>query len=203
MNTRIASLVLAASAPAALAFQPSGGNASVRPSLALQMSLRDIASFTDGGRMMGDFEAFDRNGAFSRSPQGGMYGRGGGGMMGPDRMYTRDGFDPFSAYGNSFGMSQSGRHASSRQYDMMYGGPDMMMMGGGPGMNSVRHDNTMGGFDYSSRVREYGAPRPFDYDMGMGGFDGPMGGGMDFDQGYGRGGGYGGFDDRDMSRLGP
>ena len=209
MKTILATIALAAPA---VAFQSPAAK-TTRPSVAAQMSLRDIASYPDDMKMMSEFEAFDRNGALSRSPMGGMGGRpdmmyqggGGGGGYNPnpfsrrdnDRMYTRDGFDPYSAYGNSFGMSQSDRRGGGRGGGPMdyYGGGPMMM---GGGMNGVKADNTMGGFSYSSRNREYGMPpmggMPFEYEQGMmggGGFDGPMGD-MGYDQGYG--GGYGGFD---------
>lgn len=266
MNTLATTVVLALATPALAFQQPSP--ASPRTSVAALNSLRDMAAFPDDMKMMSEFEAFDRNGAFSRSPQGGMggrpdmmYGNGqqgmqggmqgqgmqGGGMGGNpnpfsrrgggnDRMYTRDGFDPFSAYGSSFGMSQSdnrrgappGGGGGMEYFGGPGGGPDMRMMGGGMngGMNGVKADNTMGGFSYSSRNREYGyggpgggggpygEGMPFDgFEEGMGGgFDGPMGGpmgggmeqGMGYEQQQGppMGGGYGGFDG-DMSRLGP
>lgn len=184
------SMIALALAPAALAFQPSPPK-TARPTVALQNTLRDMASYPDNNanqqRMMGDFEAFDRNGAFSRSPRGGMNGRmdmmygggggrgGGGGSMSmggpPDRMYTRDGFDPYSAFGTSFGMSQSDRRGGGgygpRGMDY-YGEPGGMMMGGNDGrsimmggeMNGVHNDNTIAGFSYSSRVRERGGPGP-------------------------------------------
>jgi hypothetical protein len=147
-----------------------------------------------------------------------MYNEGGYGggynpnpfsRRGNDRMYTRDGFDPYSAYGNSFGMSQSDNRRRNGGGGMDFFPPDMMGGGAMMGrreMNGVRNDNTMGGFSYSSRVREYGAGRPYDFDMEMmgGGFDGPPPmGGMEYEQG-GFGGGYGGFeDDMDMNRLMP
>jgi len=266
MTTRLATLALALAAPA-VAFQ-SPATKTFRPSVAAQMSLRDIASYSDDMKMMSEYEAFDRNGALSRSQMGGMGGRpemggrpdmmyqgqggggggrpdmmyqgqGGGGGQNPnpfsrrgndnDRMYTRDGFDPYSAYGNSMGMSQSDRRGGGRggmggpPMDYYGGGPDMVMGGGGMNVNGVKADNTMGGFSYSSRNREYenmnmgggppmggegmmggmGGGMPYEYEQGMmggGGFDGPMGG-MDYDQG-GYGGGYGGFDG-DMSQMGP
>lgn len=105
-----------------------------------------------------------------------------------------------------------------------------MMMGGGGGgsgmrRNGVKADNTMGGFNYSSRNREYAdgfgagpngpmmyGPSPFEYEQGMmggggggfeGGFEGGPMGGMDFEQGYPQQGGeYGGFEG-DMSRMAP
>lgn len=214
MNSCVTSLVLALASPA-LAFQPS--TLSNRPSVALRNTLRDMASYTDGPKFMSEFEQFDRNGAFSRSPQGGMDGRREmmqGQRGNPnDRMFTQDGFDPYSAYGNQFGMNQSdnrrgGGSATGPQGMGYYGEPGMM--GGGRGMNGVHDDNTLGGFSYSSRVREqgrvreqqrgmeHGGPPPFyDYQGGGGGMDsgfdprfagGPMmGGGMEFEQ---QGGGY-------------
>ena len=245
MNSLIA-LALALTAPAATAFQSSAPP--TRPSSTLQNALRDMASYPDDMKMMGDFEAFDRNGAFSRSPQGGMNGRPDRMMPGDERhemmmggpngysrrqggdfverMYTQDGFDPYSAFSQNFGMSQSDRRGGGgvgpRDEYMGMGGPPppgMMGPGGmGGGPNNVRADNTMGGFSYSSRVRDYGGPYgdmggdmmmggPQDGGMMMGpqgmggpqgGFDGPMGmgGGMEYDQGYGPmggGGGYGGL----------
>lgn len=200
----ISSLVLALSAPAAMAFAPS--TTSTRQSTAVQNSLRDMAAYPDEMKMMGEFEQFDRNGAFSRSPQGGMQGgmqgdmqggmnggsnmrgmNGGRDMSGMHRM--RDGFDPYSAYGNSYGMSQSDhRHGgppSQPPRGMMMDfemGPEMMM--GGGGMNGVRDTNTMGGFEYDSRSTRRGGG-------GMGGPPGMMGGPEFFDQGMGMGGGMG------------
>mmetsp|Transcript_24097 Transcript_24097/g.43219 ORF Transcript_24097/g.43219 Transcript_24097/m.43219 type:complete len:266 (-) Transcript_24097:267-1064(-) len=265
MNSCITTLVLALASPA-MAFQPSP-TTSTRPTTILQNALRDMASYPDGQRQMSEFESFDRNGAFSRSPQGGMGGRpdmmygeqqgmmgggGGGGNPNPfsrrggsggnDRMYTRDGFDPYSAYGNSFGASQSENRRGGGGYGgfdggmnmgqqgmMGGGGGGMMGGGGGGGMNGVHADNTLGGFSYSSRVREqnhnggreYGGGQGYEYEGMGGGFDGPMmGGGMDYEQqgyqqqggyeqqGYpgqnGGGGGYGGFEGgMDMGRMGP
>lgn len=294
MNSLASLVALALTAPA-VAFQPSNPASARQSAVAHQMALRDIASYPDDMKMMSEFEAFDRNGAFSRSPQGGQGGRSdmnmyqggsgermmgpgpdmyqgqgqgqgqGGGMMSPnpfsrrgqgqsDRMYTRDGFDPYSAYGESHGMSQSDRRdprgmggnngggmsqSAGRGPQGMgggqqgfYGGPDMMMGGGGGGrpmggggrMNGVKADNTMGGFSYSSRNREYadgygagpmmyGPPQSqFEYEQGMmGGYEGPMGGmggmeGMEYEQGYPMGGDYGGYDgdmSDDMSRMAP
>ena len=132
-------LVALAAAPSALAFQTSSSSSSSSsPATALQNALRDMAAYPDDMKMMSEFEAFDRNGAFSRSPQ--QQGGGGrqdmmyggppppGGMMGgnPNPFSRRggggggrslDGFDPHSAYGNSFGMSQS----DGRGGDMMHG----------------------------------------------------------------------------------
>jgi hypothetical protein len=248
----VASLLLLAlaSPPApAHAFQsPNKSIAAPSSATSLRNALRDMAAFPDDMKMMSEFEAFDRNGAFSRSPQqgggyGGMMG-GGGNANGPFAHRGRgerggrslDGFDPHSAYGDSYGMSHGdvmrGGGGGGMDYGMdYYGPPDMMMMmgrGGGMGMgmmnNNVRDTNTMGGFSYSSRVRDYAG---YDRGMGgggggMGGFDGPMmmGGGFDgpmmgggemeydpmYDQqqqqrGGGYGGGYGGLGD--MSRMGP
>lgn len=226
--TSIASLALAA-APA-LAFQTCPSRP--RPPLALRNSLRDMASFPDDMKMMSEFEAFDRNGAFSRSPRGrpggnlDPYGSGGQGQGqgggGGGRMYTMDGFDPYSAYSQGFGGG---------------GGPPPGAPAGGPRgfVNGVKADNTMGGFAYSSRGTDYGygggpyggGPYGYDFDGGemMGEEGGAMyrggqpqggamyGGGpppemMGMDYGYGRdfpeeeGGGYGGFDG-DLSRMGP
>ena len=228
----ISSLVIALSAPAAMAFAPSS---TTRQSTTLQNTLRDIASFQDDMKMMNEFEVFDRNGAFSRSPQGGMGGRpdmfgmgqremqmgGGNPFARGDRMYTQDGFDPYSAYGNSFGMSQSdnrrgpGGPRGQRMGEYYGGGPGMMM--GPGGMNGVRNTDTMNGFEYDSRTSrrgpggQMGGPMGgeyFDQGMGgMGGFDGPMDMGMG-----GPGMEYGGYDGQfeggqdmrgDMSRLGP
>ena len=198
MNRLVAAL-LALAAPAS-AFVPSAATAPAKTT-ALSNNLRDMAAYPDQERQMGDFAAFDRNGAFSRSPRG---------DMGGDRMYTQDGFDPYSAYGGNFGGSPS----EQRRMGGMQGGMGMgPMMGGGygepmmGGMNGARADNTMGGFNYSSRVRGYGAGRPFemDFEMGPEGM-GPMGPGgmMDYDEGYGPQGGYGGFEGGDqMSRMGP
>jgi len=207
MKSSISSLVLALSAPSAMAFAPSSSSSSTRQSTAVQNTLRDMASYPDEMKMMDEFEQFDRNGAFSRSPQGGMGGRpgmmGGMGMEGQrnmqmqggnpnpfarggnDRMYTQDGFDPYSAYGNSFGMSQSDNRRGGpgpRGGNMMGGG----MYGGGPEMiNGVRTTDTMGGFEYDSRTRSR--------DGGLGAPPGMPMGGEYFDQG-GMGYGMGGFD---------
>jgi hypothetical protein len=279
MNYIAASLLVALAAPTSMAFQSPAPRST---STSLHNALRDMAAFPDDMKMMSEFEAFDRNGAFSRSPQqvqyqqqgggggggGGGYGppppgmmgggggnpnpfarRGGGGGGGGIGGRSLDGFDPHSAFGNNYGMSQSDMMmrgppppGMGMDYGMdYYGPPDMQMMmmmggprggggggrmGGGGGMmnNGVRDTNTMGGFSYSSRVRDYAG-----YDQGMGGgyeggpmmmggggggYDGPMmgggggGGEMEYDQMYDqqqqqqRGGGYGGFGG-DMSRMGP
>lgn len=235
MNANLVSVVLALAAAPATAFQPSAAG---RQASAISANLRDMVSYHDERMDMGmmpeqhQFESFDPNGSYSRSPQGGMGGRpgmmhgggqgGGGGYGGPDRMYTQDGFDPFSAYGNSHGMSRSDRRGPGPR-----GGMDPyangMQMRGGPG-NRVKADDTMGGFAYSSRHTDYGyggmGPSEYEYfgdggiDDMMGGFEqgpGPMmGGGMDMDYGHGYprqdqmgGGGYGGFDGPDMGQMGP
>jgi len=205
----VTSLVLALASPA-LAFQPS--TLSNRPSVALRNTLRDMASYPDSQKFMSEFEQFDRSGAFSSSPQGGMDGRpdmmhgNGGGRGGPggnpnpfarrsnpnDRMYTQDGFDPYSAYGSQFGMSQSDNRrgsggASGPQGMEYYGEPGMM--GGGGGMNGVHNDNTLDGFSYSSRVREQGSVRQQQGRMEYGGGPPSM-----YD--YQDGGMDGGFDPR-------
>lgn len=218
MKSHVSSLAVALAAPA-LAFQPPPTRTPLtRPSLPLCNTLRDMASYPDGSQAMSEFDAFDRHGAFSRSPRGGVEGRPQAMYGGRDRMYTQDGFDPYSAYGGQFGVSQSDRAPGA-------------MLGGGA--NGVHNDNTLEGFAYSSRVREhgqgrvprrteYGGPPFHEYPGGMeGGFDprfagGPMMmggmemGGMEYEpQGggyYPEGlGGFGGFDggDVDHSRLGP
>mmetsp|Transcript_16884 Transcript_16884/g.29061 ORF Transcript_16884/g.29061 Transcript_16884/m.29061 type:complete len:252 (+) Transcript_16884:97-852(+) len=213
------SMIALALAPAALAFQPSTG--SDRPSVALQNTLRDMASYPDNNanqqRMMGDFEAFDRNGAFSRSPRGGMNGRpemmyggdgggygggggnpnpfsrrGGGGMGGADRMYTQDGFDPYSAFGTSFGMSQSDRRVRGGGYEGPRGGMDyygdMMMMGGGTDGRSMMMGGEMNGVHNDNTIAGFSYSSRVRERMGeRGGPGGPPMMG-------GGGGGYGEYD---------
>lgn len=214
MNSCLTSLVLVLATPA-LAFQPSPAS-DARPSVALRNTLRDMASYPDDQRMMSDLEAFDRNGAFSRSPPGGMAGRPetmyGAGMGNPNpfarrgggpsgRVYTRDGFDPYSAYGTSFGPGPRGLDYYA-ELGMMGGGGRGM---GGGGMNGVHDDNTIQGFSYSSRVREMGPAYDPGYDFEMGGgFEEPIwGGGMEEFHGPNGGRGYGGFDGEMDMGLGP
>jgi len=145
MNSCITSLVLALASPA-LAFQPS--NASTRPSVALQNTLRDMASYPDGQqgqRMMNDLEGFDRNGAFSGSPQGGMGGR-------PDMMSQQGGMggrpDMMSQQG-----SMGGRPDMMSQQGGMGGRPEMMSQQGGMG--------GMYGGEYGGGGGGGGNPNPF------------------------------------------
>mmetsp|Transcript_3615 Transcript_3615/g.7911 ORF Transcript_3615/g.7911 Transcript_3615/m.7911 type:complete len:280 (-) Transcript_3615:373-1212(-) len=176
MNSCITSLVLALASPA-LAFQPS--NASTRPSVALHNTLRDMASYPDaqqGQRMMNDLEAFDRNGAFSRSPQGGMGGR-------PDMMSQQGGMG-----GRPDMMSQQGMMPQQGGMGGMYGGE----YGGGGNPNPfARRGNpndrmyTQDGFDpYSAYGTSFGTSQsdrrsrgPGPQGMGYYGEPGMMGGG--------------------------
>lgn len=170
MQSILSAILLAALvAPSAiLAFQSSASTSSSSATTALRNALRDMAAYPDDSKMMSEFEAFDRNGAFSRSPS--MQGGGGGGgqmlqgqgvgMMGGGPFAHRqppppmgrggggrslDGFDPHSAYGNSYGMSQS----ENRRGDVM-----MMREQGGMG----------GGMDYGM---DYFGPPPPDMMMMM------------------------------------
>eukprot|EP00578_Thalassiosira_sp_NH16_P004233 CAMPEP_0181130088 /NCGR_PEP_ID=MMETSP1071-20121207/29669_1 /TAXON_ID=35127 /ORGANISM="Thalassiosira sp., Strain NH16" /LENGTH=268 /DNA_ID=CAMNT_0023216119 /DNA_START=34 /DNA_END=837 /DNA_ORIENTATION=+ len=157
MKSSIASIVLAMAAPTA-AFR-SAPSAS-RPSTSLD-SLRDIASFSDDMKMMGgEYEAFDRNGAFSRSPRGGaggrpdmMYGGGGQGMgqgMGP----------PGQGMGQAMGPPGQGMGPP--------GQPDPFARRGGGGEDRM---HTRDGFDpYSAYGSSFGTSRS----------DGRRGGGMDY-----------------------
>lgn len=162
----LAILLAALVAPSAIvAFQSSSTSSlsSSSSATALRNALRDMAAYPDDNKMMSEFEAFDRNGAFSRSPmmQGGGGGGGGGGqmlqgqggMMGGPFAHRQplppmgrgggrslDGFDPHSAYGNSYGMSQSENRRG-----------DVMMMREQGGMGGAGRDY---GMDY------FGPPPP-------------------------------------------
>ena len=171
MQSILSSILLAAlvapSAIVAFQFSSSSSVSSSSSATALRNALRDMAAYPDDNKMMSEFEAFDRNGAFSRSPMmqgaGGQMLQGQGGMMGgpfahrqqPPQMgrgggggrgRSLDGFAPHSAYGNSYGMSQS----ENRRGDVM-----MMREHGGMGG---------GGMDYGM---DYFGPPPPDMMMMM------------------------------------
>jgi len=184
MNYSLLVLALAA-APSALAFQTSSTSSAAAPTTtALKNALRDMAAYPDDTKMMSEFEAFDRNGAFSRSPQqqqqqqqqqrGGrqdmMYDQGlpPGGMMGGNPMAN-----PFARRGGGGGggggrsldgfdpHSAYGNSYGMSQSDNRRGGGDMMM----------------GGMDYG--MDYFGPPDMMMMPMGRGGGGGGgRGGGM-------------------------
>ena len=195
----VASVLALAAAPSALAFQTSSStstssSAAAAPTTsALKNALRDMAAYPDDTKMMSEFEAFDRNGAFSRSPQQ---------QQQQQQQHQRQ------RGGRQDVMMQQG--GGGGRQDMMYdqGPPPGGMMGGNPMSNPFARrgggggggGRSLDGFDpHSPYGNSYGMSQS---DNRRGGGDMMMGG-MDYGMDYfgppdmmmmpmGRGGGGGG-----------